>query len=551
VRFRRIAPAVVLAVAAAGLTAVQSGPAHAATVTGLPITSVYQVLADTAHGHVFISQGPDAGADAPIVVTSLSGTQVATIGKGARGLALSADDKTLYAAIGDTITAFSTTTLKQTAVYPTPGLAWQVAVQSGRLWVSYQDGQLGEIGGIDLADPSAPWDSVPAQWTGFPPAIAADPSDSGVLVAAAQPPSVGPAMATFNVKDPSAVALIDSSTSTSCGYNYPSVLPGGATFLCGGFSYSTATLAPDPSDAAYPGFTVVAPNGAVASGNNAEILAYPAGAVVPTASYDEFYGLPLPASFSVSYSSPVGLAWAADSEQLFAVIESVSDSSSHVYSLLSLYPFERVPAPLTLTSTATTIGYDGSFTVTPHLGVTDGNRAYSVYRTIAGHPRQLVYSCPCDPSGSFTTTGSSWTTNTTYTAVFTGDARYEPATVNLAVKVGVKVSAALSGYYQSIWISVTQYRVYHHTATLKDAVAITPDKAGECVKLQIQKYAANAWRAYTMTGCGTVSKSGKVTVSSKLGPTGRFRVQADFRASAKDTTNVSTNGGWLYYEVTK
>ena len=108
-----------------------------------------------------------------------------------------------------------------------------------------------------------------------------------------------------------------------------------------------------------------------------------------------------------------------------------------------------------------------------------------------------------------------------------------------------------SGYYQSIWISVTHYRVYHHTATLKDAVAITPDKAGECVKLQIQKYADNAWRAYTMTGCGTVSKSGKVTVSSKLGPTGRFRVQADFRASAKDTANVSTNGGWLYYEVTK
>ena len=61
------------------------------------------MLADTAHGHVFISQGPDAGADAPIVVTNLSGTQVATIGAGARGLALSANDETLYAAIGDTM----------------------------------------------------------------------------------------------------------------------------------------------------------------------------------------------------------------------------------------------------------------------------------------------------------------------------------------------------------------------------------------------------------------------------------------------------------------
>ena len=137
-RFRRIALVVVL-VGAASLATIQSGPAHAATVTGPRITSVYQVVADTAHGHLFISQGPDAGTDAPIVVTNLSGTPITTIGDGARGLALSANDETLYAATGDTVSAFSTTTLKETASYPTPGTAWQVALQSGRLWVSYQE----------------------------------------------------------------------------------------------------------------------------------------------------------------------------------------------------------------------------------------------------------------------------------------------------------------------------------------------------------------------------------------------------------------------------
>ena len=103
-RFRRIALVVVL-VGAASLTTFQSGPAHAATVTGPRITSVYQVVADTAHGHLFISQGPDAGTDAPIVVTNLSGTPITTIGDGARGLALSANDETLYAATGDTVSA--------------------------------------------------------------------------------------------------------------------------------------------------------------------------------------------------------------------------------------------------------------------------------------------------------------------------------------------------------------------------------------------------------------------------------------------------------------
>jgi hypothetical protein len=43
----------------------------------------------------------------------------------------------------------------------------------------------------------------------------------------------------------------------------------------------------------------------------------------------------------------------------------------------------------------------------------------------------------------------------------------------------------------------------------------------------------------------------QLAMSRKLGPTGWFRVRADFTASAKDTTNVSTDGGWVYYVVTK
>jgi hypothetical protein len=549
VRFRRIAPAVVLAVAAVGLTAVQSGPAHAATVTGLPITSAYQVVADTAHGHLFISQGPTT-TDAPIVVTNLSGNTVTTIGKGAHGLALSTDGKTLYAAIGDTVTAFSTTTLKQTASYPTPGPAWQVAQQSGRLWVGYQDGNLGEVGGIDPADPTAPLDSVPGEWLDFPPAIAVDPDDSGILVTSGEPLTSAEGTATYNVSDPSAVTLIGSATSFSCGASDLSVLPHGQTLLCDGSLYSTETLAPSSAVSYYPGFTAVAPNGAVAVGNSENILAYPAGAAVPTASYDEFYGLYPPTTYTAS-SSPVNFAWAANSQQLFTVIESSINNGSPVFGVLSLYPFERVPADLTLTSTASTVAYDGSFTVTPHLGVTDGNRAYSVYVTVPGHARQLVRSCPCDPSGSFTITDRSWTTNTTYTAVFTGDARYEPTTVSLAIKVGVKIASSPSGYYKTSVVSGLDYHVYHHTATLKSLITVTPAKPGECVRFQVQQGSHGVWEAGTTTGCVALNKWSQTMLTRKLGPTGWFRVRADFTPSAKDTANVSTDGGWLYYVVTK
>ena len=545
-RVRRIAPVVVLAVAAASLTAFPSGPAHAATATGLPITSAYQVVADTAHGHLFISQGPTT-TDAPIVVTNLSGTPVTTIGKGARGLALSADDKTLYAAIGDTVTAFSTTTLKQTDSYPTPGPAWQVAQQSGRLWVSYQDGNLGEVGGIDPANPTAPLDSVPGEWLDFPPAIAVDPDDSGILVTSGEPLTSAEGTATYNVSDPSAVTLIGSATSFNCGTSDLSVLPHGQTFLCDGSLYSTKTLAPSSSASYDPGFTAVAPSGAIAVGNSQNILAYPAGATAPTASYDEFYGLYPPTTFTAS-SSPVNFAWAANSQQLFTVIESTINNGSPVFSVLSLFPFERVPADLTLTTTASTIAYDGSFTVTPHLGVTDGNRAYSVYVTAAGH-KQLVRNCPCDPSGSFIITDTSWTTNTTYTAVFTGDARYEPTTVTLNIKVGAKVATALSGYYKTAEVSGLDYHVYRRNATLKDWVTVTPNKQGECARLEIQQAVKSVWHADTTTGCMALNKWSQTAIPRTLSATGWYRVRADFTASAKDTTNVSADGGWLYYVV--
>ena len=136
--------------------------------------------------------------------------------------------------------------------------------------------------------------------------------------------------------------------------------------------------------------------------------------------------------------------------------------------------------------------------------------------------------------------------------MFTGDARYEPATVNLAIKVGVKVSAALSGYYQSIRISVTQYRVYHHTATLKDAVAITPDKSRadrQASDPEVRRQRLARLHHDRLRDGQQVGQGHRVQQAQPDRPfpgAGRFP-----HTRAKDTTNVSTDGGWLYYEVTK
>ena len=99
-------------------------------------------------------------------------------------------------------------------------------------------------------------------------------------------------------------------------------------------------------------------------------------------------------------------------------------------------------------------------------------------------------------------------------------------------------------------VSGLDCHVHHHTATLKNLVTVTPAKPGECVRFQVQQGSHGVWDAGTMTSCVALNKWSQTMLTRKLGPTGWFRVRADFAPSAKDTGNVSTDGGWLYYVVT-
>ena len=97
---------------------------------------------DATHGHIFISQG--SSSQDGILVTDLSGQVVTTITgqSSVTGLALSPDGSTLYNAISYAVNAISTSTLTQTASYPMPAgdSPFNVAVQSGKVWVSYDAG---------------------------------------------------------------------------------------------------------------------------------------------------------------------------------------------------------------------------------------------------------------------------------------------------------------------------------------------------------------------------------------------------------------------------
>jgi hypothetical protein len=126
-----------------------------------------------------------------------------------------------------------------------------------------------------------------------------------------------------------------------------------------------------------------------------------------------------------------------------------------------------------------------------------------------------------------------------------------PRAVHDQFLVGVKITAALAGYYKTTTISGTRYLVYHRAATLKDLVTVAPGKHYECVKLQVQEYGKGTWHPGTTTGCGILNKSSRAAIGLKLSAAGRFRVRANFVPAKPDKANVSTSGSWLYHDVTK
>jgi hypothetical protein len=85
-----------LTTATVGLTALTGSAAWADSTAALPLSQYAHMLVDTAHQHLFFSQGVGS---TNILVTDLSGTPVTTITdeQGATGLALSSDGSTLYA----------------------------------------------------------------------------------------------------------------------------------------------------------------------------------------------------------------------------------------------------------------------------------------------------------------------------------------------------------------------------------------------------------------------------------------------------------------------
>jgi hypothetical protein len=491
-------------------------------------------VADPAHDELFISQGSSSLNN--IIVTNLQGEKVATIGgqDGVMGIALSQDGSTLYAALsGDhAVSAISTSTLEQTASYPigdgnTPQ---DVAVQAGKVWVSYNTGVDGEaaIGDINLTASPPTFETQAATsgcLVGQPcwysaPELAADSDDSGVLVA--MEPGQDPAEdASFDVlTDPITLTALDEDD-IGCGdAGDLAVVPGGAEFLLacqasptsGAPEYDTANLSEQGS------YAVVSPNavatdasgdvaiGAVAAGGGSAIYIYQPGSETPlnTVTLGPF-----------GASAARGLAWSPNGSQLFAVLTTNPVTASQVtYGLDVLDSPTQAPSQLSL-SGPSSITYGQSVTLSGSLTAASGSPALpagtpvTIVRGTGGSWPDKTWTVATGTDGSFSLTDTPPNAGEfTYLASYGGSPAAGPGTSALLTLTVSKAQPSLTltaGPAVDNYGSSIVVRAHLTPADTNGTLTIDGQTAGSTVYKMLSGGSVNAEGNFTVPVAATES----------------------------------------------
>jgi hypothetical protein len=556
------------ALVAAGLAAALSATAARSDAlpapVPLPITGYYQMVVDSAHGHLFISQDSKFGS---VEVYDFSGNPVAEISAGAyvRGITLSPDGSTLYAAAMGEVSAISTATLQETVFYPLDPneTAVNVAVQSGKLWVSYTtlNSNTANIGDFDLSAVSKTFEAQPAMgsWPYNAPKLAADPGDHGVLVVS-DSLSATP-IASFGTGTDPVTPLAAQTYVNSCSSGSQlAVLANGSRFAiaCQALFpslYNTANLTAragsyqmDYGD--YAIALAASHDGYVAAGSQQ------GGVFVYGSAGGAAIGVhPLDSSL---YLATSGLGWSADDAELFAVGQNKTTGAWD----LQVIPNPTVPTPVVPVKTslttgtatgATTSAYGKKVQVWALLGHTFADRKISIYLTPDGEPKQLLFAGNVESYGGISVVHS-LTKTSTFTAVFAGDAHNLPASAAITVGVAAHVASALHGAYKTTKISGVKYFVFHGSAVMKLLATVAPDKSGECVRPERQQFSMlRGWVSDHVYGCTRLNAASQALVPFSMkgmaGPL--FRIRADYVRASNDKANLSSDGGWLYFTVAK
>ncbi|MFF8729131.1 YncE family protein [Streptomyces sp. NPDC015171] len=455
-RIRTLPAATALAVlsGSAAFAVTSAAPALADSSAVLPVTSTGDMVVDGVHQRVFISD-PAAG---KVVATDYSGTVVGTVDAlpGVRGLELSADSGTLYAAVegADAIVALDTATATEARRYPTgTGTRPEYpALAGGKLWFGYGNGGSGNIGSLDLsgADPvvalrqdtTRSWYSAPVLGSsaGAPGTLVAGAPDQSPVELAVYDVSSGTANRTAYAFDPGNSSDLADLAVTPDGKDV--VTASGAPYRHQMFKLSDLSEDGSYPTTAYPNAVDIAPNGAVAAGTfswyDPDVHVFAPGDSGTLRQYD------LPNTGTSTGSDTLaanGLAWAPDTSKLFAV----SYNDANVYALRVFTDPAKADTALTASAPAASPRAK-SLSVTGRLTSTHAFPAggtVSVTRTDAESPAgsaRGTATVGADGTYSFTDAPPA-AGKVTYTVTYAGDTYHARATATATVTVSPSTAA--------------------------------------------------------------------------------------------------------------
>jgi sugar lactone lactonase YvrE/phage gp46-like protein len=218
----------------------------------------------------------------------------------------------------------------------------------------------------------------------------------------------------------------------------------------------------------------------------------------------------------------------------------------------------RAATALKVSTNAKTYAYHAQATVTAHLGTTYNNRTVAIYAQRSGSAKKtLVKSGKVDAHGNLVV-HYTLTHSTTFTAAFTGDYRYAPATAKVSVGVHAKVTDSLRLYDHSTHIGGHLYRVYLRDAGVAPQfmATVAPVHLGQCVYVTLQRLRSDGqWHTVSTSACDTLGgdAAGSTVVDNlpwkNMPNKARYRIRAHYVHDSSDPGNLNTYGSWQYLTI--
>jgi hypothetical protein len=216
-------------------------------------------------------------------------------------------------------------------------------------------------------------------------------------------------------------------------------------------------------------------------------------------------------------------------------------------------PLAKAKPQISVSSPVTDNPYGAEVTLTVTLGPTVADRRVALYATPFGQARERV-------AAGAVNAERKWyaryriTRATTFTAVFAGGQYNAPNSASTTLDAYARATDRITGAYQRNKSgNGTADDAFHGTGTLTLYSAVAPNSGGECLEPETEQYDKGfGWDADTKYGCDKLDRESRdaAPFSLSLAVGDRYRIRGDY-LGGKDAANLSAQGPWRYFTVTK